>query len=68
MARSVVPYEFASSGGKAQVEIRDLLRALGCKSVGFLEEFEDASLLLQFEHMGRRVQLNGLYADWMGAG
>lgn len=59
-----VPYEGATSGGKARDEIVKLLRRFGCESVGFMDDFEDHSVLLAFKHRGRPIQLRASARGW----
>jgi len=59
-----VPYESASSGGKARDEITKLLRNFGCESIGFMDDFEKHELCLVFQHRGRRVQLVATAKGW----
>lgn len=59
-----VPYEGATSGGKARDEIVKLLRRFGCESVGFMDDFEDHSVLLAFRHRGRPIQLRASARGW----
>lgn len=59
-----VPYESATSGAKARDEITKMLRKFGCESVGFMDDFEDHSVLLAFRHRGRPVQLRASARGW----
>ena len=59
-----VPYENATSGGKARDEIVKLLRRFGCESVGFMDDFEDHSVMLAFTHRGRPIQLKASARGW----
>ncbi len=59
-----VPYENATSGGKARDEVTKLLRRFGCESVGFMDDFEDHSVLLAFKHRGRPIQLRASARGW----
>lgn len=59
-----VPYEGATSGGKARDEIVKLLRRFGCESVGFMDDFEDHSVLLAFKHRSRPIQLRASARGW----
>lgn len=61
---TMVPYENATSGGAARDEITKLLRRFGCESVGFMDDFEDHSVLLAFKHRGRPVQLRASAKGW----
>lgn len=59
-----VPYENASSGAAARDEITKILRRFGCESVGFMDDFEDHSVLLAFKHRGRALQLRASAKGW----
>ena len=59
-----VPYASASSGHKARDEITKLLQRFGCTSVGFMDDFAEASVLLAFTHRGRPVQLRASAKGW----
>ena len=59
-----VPYASARSGMAARDEITKLLRRFGCESVGFMDDFEDKSVLLAFNHRGRQVQLRASAKGW----
>lgn len=59
-----VPYAGATSGMKARDEITKMLQRFGCESVGFMDEFEDQSVLLAFRHRGRPVQLRASAKGW----
>jgi hypothetical protein len=64
MSKGQFPYAQASSGGAARDEITKLLKRFGCERVGFMEDFEAGSVLLQFEHRGRQVQLKASAKGW----
>lgn len=64
MATVTVPYESATSGVRAREEITALLRRMGCESVGFMDDFDDHSVLLAFKHRGRHVQLKASAKGW----
>lgn len=59
-----VPYEGATSGGKARDEIVKLLRHFGCESVGFMDDFENKTIILAFKHRGRAIQLKASAKGW----
>lgn len=59
-----VPYEGATTGGKARDEIVKLLRRFGCESVGFMDDFENHEVLLAFVHRGRQIQLKASARGW----
>lgn len=60
----MIPYADATSGAKARDEITKILRRFGCESVGFMDDFEDQSVLLVFKHRGRPVQLKASAKGW----
>jgi hypothetical protein len=41
-----IPFAAASTGQKAREEISRILRGFGCESVGFMDDFDDHSVLL----------------------
>jgi hypothetical protein len=59
-----IPYASATSGMKARDEITKMLQQFGCDSVGFMDNFEDKSVLLAFRHRGRQVQLKASAQGW----
>jgi hypothetical protein len=59
-----VPYASASSGMKARDEITKMLQRFGCESVGFMDKFEEQSVILAFTHRGRPVQLQASAKGW----
>lgn len=59
-----VPYANARSGLAARNEITKILRRFGCSNVGFMDDFEEKSLLLAFQHQGRSVQLRASARGW----
>ena len=59
-----VPYASASTGTKAREEITKVLRRLGCESIGFMNDYAEAEVLLAFTHRGRRVQLRASARGW----
>lgn len=60
----MVPYANAKSGMAARDEITKMLRRFGCESVGFMDDFDDQSVLLAFKHRGRPVQLKASAKGW----
>lgn len=62
-----LPYATATSGHKARGEITEILRRMGCESVGFMDEFSTRSLLLAFTHRGRQIQLRASAQGWANA-
>lgn len=59
-----IPYAKARSGMAARDEITKTLRRFGCESVGFMDDFQDKSVLLAFTHRGRPVQLRASAKGW----
>jgi hypothetical protein len=59
-----VPYSNASSDMRAREEIKKILVRFGCESVGFMDDFEEHEVLLQFTHRGRKVQLRASAKGW----
>lgn len=62
-----LPYANASSGAKARDEIVRILQRFGCESVGFMDEFNDRSVLLAFTWRGRSIQLRASAQGWANA-
>ena len=58
------PYASATSGASARDEISKLLRRFGCESVGFMDDYENYSVLLAFKHRGRQMQLQASAKGW----
>jgi hypothetical protein len=50
--------------GKARAEIVKMLQGFGCEQVGFMDNFDDCSVLLGFTHRGRQVQLRASARGW----
>lgn len=59
-----VPYAGATTGGKARDEIVKMLQKFGCESVGFMDDFANAELMLAFKHRGRNMQLRASAKGW----
>lgn len=59
-----VPYAGATSGEAARKEITKILRGFGCSSIGFMDQFDRHTVLLQFEHRGRSVRLEASAQGW----
>lgn len=62
-----VPYENATSGQGARAEITKLLQNFGCSSVGFMDNFDDHSILLAFTWRGRPIQMQASAKGWAAA-
>ena len=54
---NTVPYERATSGKSARDETTKILQRLGCKRIGWIDDFEARSVLLRFDVNGRATQL-----------
>jgi len=61
---SQVPYASATSGAAARDEITKLLRRMGCESVGFMDNFDEKTVLLAFKHRGRAIQFEASAKGW----
>lgn len=61
---SNIPYAGATSGAGARDEIVSLLCRFKCESVGFMDDFTEHSVLLQFSHRGRQVQIKASAKGW----
>lgn len=64
-----MPYQHATSGKRALVEIERTLRAFGVDSMGSFEDFVGGEVVVHFTHRGRRVVVKASsrgYADaWL---
>ena len=64
-----LPYENATSGRKAADDIRRVLHAFGCSKFAPMEDFENGTVMIQFEWRGRMVQVEasakGYAAAWL---
>jgi hypothetical protein len=58
------PYANATSGVSARDEISKLLRRFGCAQIGFMDNYEEHEVLLQFEHRGRHMRLRASARGW----
>jgi hypothetical protein len=59
-----VPYASATTGTRAREEITKVLRHFDCTDIGFLDEDETRTVLLQFKHRGRLIQLRASANGW----
>lgn len=57
MAMTSLPYENATSGRAALVQIEKMLRAFGVQSFGSYEDFQTNELVVHFKHRDRRVMV-----------
>jgi hypothetical protein len=68
---SSLPYENATSGQRALVEMERVLLHFGCQSFGSQQDFERGTLLVQFKHHGRTVlieaSMGGYASAWLKA-
>lgn len=66
---ALMPYETATSGQRALVEIERVLQRFGCQSFGSQQDFERAMLIIQFKHRDRLVHveasMKGYAAAWL---
>ena len=62
-----VPYENATSGQAARGEIVRILQRFGCSSVGFMDNFDDRSVLLAFTWRERPIQMRASARGWAAA-
>ena len=53
-----IPYAGATTGRKAREEITKILRRLGCESIGFMDDYSKAEVLLAFTHRGRQLRVS----------
>ena len=64
-----LPYENATSGRNAMVEIQAILRGFGATSFSFSEDFATSDLLVAFQRQGRNVVMRasarGYAAAWL---
>ena len=59
------PYAAASSSSmNARGEIVKMLQKFGCESVGFMDDFKEQSVLLQFLFHGRQIKLKVGAKGW----
>jgi hypothetical protein len=58
-----IPYEAATSGDKALVDLQRALAKFGCQSFGTMTDAERGCTIVAFKHRGRTVSLE---ASWKG--
>lgn len=58
-----IPYETATSGDKALVEVQRILAKFGCESFGTMIDAEAGKTMVQFRYRGQAVSLE---ASWKG--
>jgi hypothetical protein len=61
---ATTPYENATSGVAARDEITKLLRRFGCSQIGFMDNYAEHEVLLQFDHRGRQMRLRASAKGW----
>ena len=59
-----IPYQNATSGAAARDEITKLLRRFGAERVGFMDDFNEKSVVLAFVHRGRPIELRASAKGW----
>lgn len=59
-----IPYATATSGAAARDEITKLLRRMGCDKIGFMDDYEEKRVLLQFFHKGKPIRFEASAAGW----
>ena len=52
-----LPYEKATSGQSAMKEAQRILQGFGASSFGYMENFGDGTLTVQFEYRTRQIQI-----------
>ena len=58
------PYASASAGDSARGDTLRMLEELGCGSAGFMEDFADGALVLNFTHRGRQYAMRASSKGW----
>lgn len=58
-----VPYAEANAS-KPREQIIKVLQQFGCESVGFMDKFEEKTVVLAFEYRGRNVQMAASAKGW----
>ena len=61
--KSGLPYEHATSGEAALLELQKVLLNFGCSQFGTMQDIEKGETILQFKHRGKQVSLN---VSWRG--
>ena len=64
MSNKRIPYETATAGSKAQVEIEKLLLDFGCSAFGTFQDVRKGNLALQFVYRGQKIQFEASYLGW----
>ena len=64
MSESSVPYHSAKSGGAARDDIHKILQRFGANRVGFMDNFEDHSVLLAFSYKEKNIEMRASAKGW----
>lgn len=59
-----VPYSYTTSGLKARDEIVRLLQKFGCDAVGFMDNFSEQTVILQFKYRNRSCTMSASANGW----
>jgi hypothetical protein len=59
-----LPYENATSGGKALSDLNTILTKFGCTRFGTMTDIEKGELLVQFSYKGRDVSARASYRGY----
>src|SRR5690606_20689809 len=62
-----LPYENATSGGKALSDLNAILTKFGCTRFGTMTDTEKGELLVQFSYKGRDVSARASYRGYAAA-
>lgn len=62
-----LPYENATSGGKALSDLNTILTKFGCTRFGTMTDTEAGELLVQFSYKGRDVSARASYRGYAAA-
>ena len=62
-----LPYENATSGGKALSDLNAILTKFGCTRFGTMTDIEEGELLVQFSYKGRDVSARASYRGYAAA-
>ncbi|AFK62910.1 hypothetical protein TKWG_14160 [Advenella kashmirensis WT001] len=62
-----LPYENATSGGKALSDLNAILTKFGCTRFGTMTDIEKGELLVQFSYKGRDVSARASYRGYAAA-
>ncbi len=62
-----LPYENATSGGKALSDLNTILTKFGCTRFGTMTDTEKGELLVQFTYKGRDVSARASYRGYAAA-